>query len=136
MNPLLLIIGIGIGLLGVFQLRKSIRLAKSGIKMEAEIVAVNKRESTSTDEDGSTSTNISYYPIFKFDYNQKSYRVESDFGVGGSRKYSAGKKVNIVFLSDNPEKARIQSFGNSWFMPVVLIAVGVVLAILSFSNPS
>jgi hypothetical protein len=136
MNPLPLLIGAGIGLLGFFQLRKSIKLAKSGIKMEAEVVAVNARESTDVDDDGTTSTSISYYPIFKFDYNQKPYRVESNVGFGSSRKYAVGKNIKIVFLPNEPEKASVQNFGNNWFMPVVLIVVGGIIAVFAFSNPS
>jgi hypothetical protein len=131
-TPLLLIIGLIILVFGIIQLLKTMKLVKNGIKMEAAITDVKKKKSTSQDEDGYTSTTDMYYPVFSYTYNGEEYTKESFVGVSNSRKYKVGNMIKIVFLGDNPEKAKVHSVFNLWFIPVGLLLLSVVFFISAF----
>ncbi len=132
MNPLLLIIGLALLAFGVFQLLKSLKLSKSGIKMEATIVDVLKKKSTSQDEDGYNTTTDMYYPVFSYTYEGETYTKESTVGTSNSRKHNVGGILNIVFMSDKPGDAKIKGFMDLWFMPGLLLLGGMVVLISSF----
>ncbi len=101
--------------------------------MEADIIDVRKRESTSTDEDGNTTSSDMYYPVFRYVYNGEEYTKESNVGNGSSRKYQVGGKFNIVFLDTKPGDAQVRGLFSLWVMPIVLLLVGVLLLISSFT---
>ena len=134
MNYLLFIVAIAVLAFGVFKLVKSFKLSKNGVKMEAEIIEVRKKRQSSTDSDGYTSTTDMYYPVYKYVYEGEEYSKESNVGVSRSRKYKVGDKMNIVFMSDDPQKSEVKSFFSLWITPGVLLLVGVLLLIYSFTE--
>lgn len=134
MNPLLLILGLASLVFGVLQLLKTLKLVNKGIKMEAEIVDVRKKKSTSQDEDGYTSTTDMYYPVFSYTYEGEEYTKESSVGVSNSRKYKVGNMIKIVFLSESPEKAQVRGVLSLWVVPVGLILLSIVFFISSFAS--
>jgi hypothetical protein len=133
MNPLLLIIGLAALIFGIIQLLKTLKLVKNGVKMEATITDVRKKKSTSQDEDGYTSTTDMYYPVFSYTYEGEEYTKESSLGVSNSRKYKVGGKLNIIFLCDAPEKAKVRGLMNLWIVPVGLILLSVLFFISAFA---
>jgi hypothetical protein len=132
MNTPLFLVGLGLLVLGISLLLKNLKLSKNGIQMEAEIVEVLKKRESSTDSDGYTTQTDMYYPVFKYVYKNQEYRKESSFGVSNKRKYKVGNMLNIIFMDDKPDKAKVKSFGNMWIVPVLIIVVGVLLLIGSF----
>jgi hypothetical protein len=134
MNPLLLILGLASLVFGVLQLLKTLKLVNKGVKMEAEIVDVRKKKSTSQDEDGYTSTTDMYYPVFSYTYEGEEYTKESSVGVSNSRKYKVGNMIKIVFLSESPEKAQVRGVLSLWVVPVGLILLSIVFFISSFAS--
>lgn len=132
MNTLFLILGFSVLGFGVFQLLKSIKLSKNGVKMEAKIVDVRKKKSTTTDADGYNTTTDMYYPVFSYTYEGEEYTKESSLGNSNHKKYTVGNTLNIIFMKESPDKARVSSFGNMWFLPGMLILVGVVMLISYF----
>jgi hypothetical protein len=132
MNVLLLIIGLALLVLGIVLIMKNLKLSKNGVKMQAEIVEVMKRKETSTDSDGYTNTTDMYYPVFKYKYKEQEYVIDSNFGVSNKRKYQVGGMLDIVFMDDKPEKAKIKSVGSMWLAPILITLVGILLLIGSF----
>jgi hypothetical protein len=133
MNILLLLVGITLIIGGVFVLVKNIKLIKTGVSMEADIIDVRKKKQTSTDSDGYTTTSDMYYPVYKYTYQGEEFTKESNFGVSNSRKYVKGNKLNIVFMPDTPEKSQVKGGMNLWMMPGILIFVGIVFLISYFA---
>jgi hypothetical protein len=132
MNIILILIGIALLIVGFILLLKNIKLSKNGIKMEADIVDVKKKKQQSTDTDGYTTTTDMYYPVFKYTYEGQEYTKESNMGVSSKRKYKVGGKLNIIFMSDTPEKVQIKNGFNLWFMPILLLGLGVMFIISYF----
>jgi hypothetical protein len=133
MNILLLLVGITLLIGGIFVLVKNIKLIKTGVSMEADIIDVHKKKQTSTDSDGYTTTSDMYYPVYKYTYQGEEFTKESNFGVSNSRKYVKGNKLNIVFMPDTPEKSQVKGGMNLWMMPGILIFVGIVFLISYFA---
>jgi uncharacterized protein (UPF0333 family) len=127
------LVGITLIIGGVFVLVKNIKLIKTGVSMEADIIDVRKKKQTSTDSDGYTTTSDMYYPVYKYTYQGEEFTKESNFGVSNSRKYVKGNKLNIVFMPDTPEKSQVKGGMNLWMMPGILIFVGIVFLISYFA---
>jgi hypothetical protein len=133
MQIFLLIAGLALLAFGVVLLLKNIKLSKNGITMEAEIIDVLKKKQQNTDTDGYSYTSDMYYPVFKYMYEGQEYTKESSLGVSNSRKYVKGGKLNIVFMADQPEKAKIKGAMNLWLIPGILVLVGVAFLISYFA---
>ena len=132
MNVPLLLLSLAILAFAIFQLIRKIKLSKSGIKMEAEIIDVIKKREQSNDSDGYSTTTNMYYPIFKYEYEGQTYEKQSNSGVSNPRKFKVGNMLKIVFMSDKPEKAEVDNL-MGWIIPIVLILVFVVLISMSLA---
>lgn len=132
MNFLVFAIGVAVLIFGIFQLLKGIKLSKSGIKMEADIIDVRKRRDNSTDSEGYSSTTDMYYPVYSYTYKGQEYSKESNVGVSNPRKYQVGGKMSVVFMEDKPEKSEVKGFFGLWIMPIILLLVGISLLIYAF----
>jgi hypothetical protein len=132
MNILILIIGLALLVGGIVLLTKNLKLSKKGISMAAEIVEVIKKRETNTDSEGYTSTTDMYYPVYKYEYKGVKYENKSNVGVGNKRKYKVGETLNIVFMDESPDKAKVKNFLSMWLTPGILIVAGVAILIGSF----
>jgi hypothetical protein len=133
MNILLLLVGVALLIWGIILIVKNIKLSKNGVSMEADIIDVHKKKSQNTDADGYTSTTDMYYPVFRYTYKGEEYTKESSLGVSNSRKYVKGGKLNIVFMADKPDKAKVKGVMNMWLIPAILLLVGVMFIISDFA---
>jgi hypothetical protein len=133
MNILLLVLGAILLALGIVLVVKNIKLFKNGVSMQAEIIDILKKKRKSTDTDGYSTTTDMYYPIFKYTYEGKEYTKESSLGVSNPRKYVKGSRLDVIFMKDTPEKVKIKSVMNLWFIPGLLIFLGVVFLISGFA---
>lgn len=131
MEFLLLIAGVAVLVWGFILLLKNMKLNKKGVKMEAEIIDVRKKQQKSTDTDGYTISSDMYYPVYRYSYEGEVYTQESTLGVSNSRKYKKGENINIVFMPDTPGKPKVRGAFNLWFVPGLLIFLGFVF-IISF----
>lgn len=133
MNIFLPIMGLAILVFGVYKVFKNVKLAKHGIKMEAEIIEVRKKVDYGTDSDGYSSKTDMYYPVYKYTYEGKEYSKESNIGVSNSRKYKVGGMINIIFTKEKPESAEVRTVFNLWILPIIFILVGAMLVVLGFT---
>jgi hypothetical protein len=132
MEILLLFVGIAVLVWGFILLLRNMKLNKNGVKMEAEIIDVRKKQQQSTDVDGYTTSSDMYYPVYRYTYEGEEYTQESTLGVSNSKKYRKGDKINIVFMADKPNKPHIRGAFNLWFLPGLLMFLGIIF-IISFS---
>ncbi|MGW5868593.1 DUF3592 domain-containing protein [Streptomyces sp. NPDC055239] len=68
------------------------------------------------------------YPVVEFtpaDGTPRTFR-----GSAGSNppSYDRGEQVEVLYLADSPEDARINGFASLWLLPVVLGGIGFVMA--------
>jgi len=65
------------------------------------------------------------YPVFQFidARTGKEITVVSTFG-STTMIYGVGQEVNILYDSQNPHNAKIESFWNIWFGPTIVIGLG------------
>jgi hypothetical protein len=133
MEILLLFVGIAVLVWGFILLLRNMKLNKNGVKMEAEIIDVRKKQQQSTDVDGYTTSSDMYYPVYRYTYEGEEYTQESTLGVSNSKKYRKGDKINIVFMADKPNKPHIRGAFNLWFLPGLLMFLGIIFIISFFA---
>jgi hypothetical protein len=129
-----ILFGIGFLGFGIFQFLKTRKLVKNGITMTAKVTDILQKESQSQDEDGYTTTSYSYYPVYEFTTKDgETHTVESKNGFAFKNKFKVGDSVEVIYLEEKPQDATIKKGGNLWFLPVIMIIVGVVFFVLAFT---
>jgi hypothetical protein len=82
---------------------------------------------TSTDSDGNTNTY--YYPVVEFT-TAGGQAVRYQSSTGSSRtSQQVGDVVDMVYAPENPQNARINTFMDIWFLPAMLLGMGVIFAL-------
>ena len=133
MNIPFLLLGLALIVGSVFLYLKNRKLAKEGVHMEADIIDVKMKEQTDTDSEGYTSTSKMYYPVFRYEFKGQEYVKESNVGVGNKRKYSKGDKINILFMPDTPEKAKVKGFFSQYLFSALLLVIGIICLFGAFA---
>lgn len=117
------LLGIGI-LLGAFALYSSTTsfLGKAS-RVEGTVVdLVQSRSNMSSSS--STTESVTYRPVVHFvDLNGNTIEFTSSTG-SNPPSYSRGEQVEVLYLPDEPEKAKINGFFSLWGGPVILGILG------------
>ena len=77
-------------------------------------------------------TNL-YYPVVSYQplNHERLVKFTAKPGVW-SWLYSAGEEVNIIYSPTNPYDAKIKSFWMLWFLPLILVLLGVICLFASW----
>ena len=68
----------------------------------------------------------SYYPIFLFEDQQGNKHSVDSLSGNYPAAYKVGDVVSVIYQTDNPENAEIDTFLNVWIWPMALAGFGVV----------
>jgi len=110
-------------LTGIILLYKNTQFVKNAIKTIGEIVEIS-------DYMGTSSRKKMYSSVVEFQtFNNSSIRFPNP--SSSTTKPEIGKKVEVYYYEDRPEKAKIASVVNLYVLPVVLIALGLLLLFLT-----
>jgi len=112
-------------LTGAILLYKNTQFVKNAIKTIGEIVDVS-------DYMGGTSRKRVYSSIIEFrTFNGTAIRFPNP--SSSSIKPELGRKINVIYHEENPEKAKVDSIFLLYILPVILIALGLLLVVVTFS---
>lgn len=120
--------GLGMFLMSLVQFYENIRLLSSGVKTRGEVVSMTERDRRIGDE---TRGAISRNPTVTFTTEAGeviTFRSE----IGSSSEFEVGDQVTVYYPEDAPESARIVSFLQLWFLPIILFVVGAPVAFVCF----
>jgi hypothetical protein len=113
------VLGVGLLVGGVFAYRSTRAFLSSAVPAEGTIVAYAESRSSEGD--------LAYYPIISF-APKDGPKVEFQSETGGSRRGPLGERVEILYDPRNPHRAEIRSFLALWFVPLLLLALGLGFA--------
>lgn len=128
MNILVLLLGVGLFVLGLFSLKKSLKLTKNGISTMSKVVKVEQR--SGTDEEG-YKTN-SYVPILEYTTEDNHKFTMTGESSKNNRTYKVGDSIKISYDPTNPQTASVHSFSSLWLTPGLILLVGALLMIGAF----
>lgn len=118
---------VGLGILAVAIMTASVRLEllADGVRTEGVVVRLAGG--------GGNSDRSYYYPIVRF--RAASGETFVFRGETGTRPpaFEQGEEVTVIYHSDNPEVAVIDSFWSLWFLPVLFGAFGLVFSGLALA---
>jgi hypothetical protein len=72
-----------------------------------------------------------FYPRVRFSDAAGRFHEFNSKKIRSPPGYTAGEQVQVLYLPDAPETARIGRFSELWFAPVIFGAIGVALAVTS-----
>jgi len=104
---------------GVYLSQEKIEFYTQSTQTEGTVIAIDSRRSGSTNY---------YYPVVSFESEDgNTYSISSETGTSAPYDYETGEKINIRYIKENPQNAKIDSFFELWGMSTILLAVGLVL---------
>ena len=86
-----------------------------------------------------SSDNIDYYPVIEFlDQNNHPHKITGSVG-SNPPAYKRNDKVNLLYLPETPEKAKVEGFFHLWLGSLITFILGIVfsgigLLLFSFSS--
>jgi hypothetical protein len=130
---LLLLSGIVLFGLAVQFYRRTVNFRRTAIKAQATVVDFHAELGPA----GGNDETFHYFPIFMFeDTHGKAHKVRSDIGTRVP-PYEVGSIIPILYDSQNPTDARIDSFTTMWLLAVgcaglgvTTIAIGLIFLVL------
>jgi hypothetical protein len=92
----------------------------------AERKVLSLREIVSHSDVPNQPESITYAPVFTFKAaDGVTYTVSSDTGSSPAG-FAVGETVRVLYQSSDPDEAKIDSFAQLWFMPMVFGFLGLV----------
>ena len=133
MQIILILIGAGLLVGAYLSYQKTRKFIDTAVTTQGTIIEVVAQKSTSTDEDGYSSTTTNYYPVIEFkDQNGKLQKFQASVGVSNKRKWQVQSQLTILYDPQKPEKASIQSFMQLWFTTLLLAIFGLIFLPIGF----
>lgn len=132
MEALIFLISIGCFIAAFFSFKSTRSLLKNGVTVTGRVSRVEREENRSTDENGYTSTNVSYYPYVEFT-DQTGVKTEFKAGVGSSskRKWKVDQAVEVVYDPTGKHKPKIRSGMQLWFGTFIAAFLGVIFLLVA-----
>ncbi|WP_294406870.1 DUF3592 domain-containing protein [uncultured Clostridium sp.] len=128
---LLMSIGITFIIIGIMVFIDKIRLLKSGIKTEGEVIDFQKGLSSYIGEDKQIVYVTVYRPVIRFkDENNEVKIITYDLSES-ERIYNIGDKVNLVYTRNDPDYVEIAEKQIIFSMLCKLISIGIMFIIFS-----
>jgi len=99
-----------------FSLRSEVEFRKGAVSATGTAVGLEP----------SSSTSATYKPVFEFvDQNDRLHRVVGSV-ASNPPAFHRGDEVRVLYRPENPEGARLDSFMESWFLPLIFGGLGTV----------
>ncbi len=100
----------------------TLRFTHAALHTNGTVIAM--REETSSAGDSTTANTTTYAPTFRFRDAAGIEHVMTSNVYQGRGAFHVGDTVPILYLSANPQTARIDSFGQVWGAPCVEGIIG------------
>lgn len=113
-----ILVGIGTLYLTYNEYQEYVELRDSGVETRGRFV--DKRISTSTDDDGDVS--YSYYVIFYFNIGEQGYDIEEQVDEQFYDRADNGEPLKVIYAPDNPRNATIEPVGLGDTMAIGIFA--------------
>lgn len=149
-NIMFTLVGIIFLIIGIFLIRKTNKLKKTGINTTAtvkEIVSTRDLDNSgfiSTSEGGKEGYNTSlnfknqttnmFYPVISFTTKDGKEIIKQSESGSNPSTYKVGQEVKIFYPLENPEKFMIDNFINTKLLPYGIAIMGLILLIVRFFN--
>src|SRR5262245_21502806 len=126
--------GIALLAIGVFVLLRKRRFVAGAARTSGTVVGHEARTTPSHGEDDRTVQQTLYHSIFEFkDARGAQRRVTSPTG-GNPQPYAEGTAVTVLFDPHDPDRAEIESFGQQWLLPAILLGLGTVFTAIAIGS--
>jgi hypothetical protein len=97
----------------------------NGVEVQGTVVRLESHSS-----DGVST----YSPVFSYTIDGQQYEYES-VNSSSPPTHEVGDVETLLYLPNNPEKARQNSFWELWLLPIILCPVSFMMLILSVAIP-
>jgi hypothetical protein len=119
------LVGVGMLVGSGWTMGTTLKFRKSAQTTEGQIVSYDTEVSESR-SNGRTKRTTMYRAIYEYrDLSGTTHQAKAS-SSSSSKGYAVGAKVPVRFMPNNPDDARIDSFMENWFAPLILGGLGIV----------
>jgi hypothetical protein len=111
------------GAFAIPMLRKSYKRATKGVATSGVVTGSQLQR-------GSGAAHYSYYPEVEFQ-TQSGEKISFVASVGSNAEPKLGRKVEVLYFTDNPKDADISSPISSWLFPLFFFLGAIFILLLS-----
>ena len=100
---------------------------------DAKVVDLEKRVSSETRENGTPYTKVTYYPVFEYTIDGKTYRTRGPYGSNRTESFPVGSVQEVGYDPRKPEKIFTEQADNAgrtllWAFFVSGLAIIILIA--------
>lgn len=120
---------VGLGMLwGAWGLSQStLKFKAGGVATEGTVIDFETERSTT---DGKSKT--MYKPVVEYTTTDGNTLTFTTSSSTSSPSYDRGEKVKVLYSKITPERARLDSFMENWFGPLILGCLGVIVTLIGW----
>jgi len=118
---------------GLVKVTKTRRFVAAANSTAGRVVAYKTEVYESTNDTGRAEKHATAYPIVEFkDAKGTQRRVTTSTGSAPA-SFSVGAAVTVLYDRDNPERAEIDSLGELWLLPTILLGGGALFLFIAIA---
>lgn len=120
----ILILGLALFGLGLYFLKERLDFFKHSIQAEGIVIDIEKSGSRGS----KGGSRYSYYPVISFQaLDGNIYTFSPESGTNSYGEYLQGDKLTIMYNTENPQSAKIDSFWERWGIQLTFLIVGLAI---------
>ncbi|AGX42308.1 DUF3592 domain-containing protein [Clostridium saccharobutylicum] len=128
---LLISIGITFIILGIMIFIDKLKLLRTGVRTEGEVVDFEKKIEASISEEKEILYITVYKPIIRFKAENGAIRTITYDAVNSNKIYKIGDKVTLIYKAEELENVEINDIQNIFGVLCKLIAMGIIFIIFA-----
>ncbi|OOM13587.1 DUF3592 domain-containing protein [Clostridium saccharobutylicum] len=128
---LLISIGITFIILGIMIFIDKLKLLRTGVRAEGEVVDFEKKIEASISEEKEILYITVYKPIIRFKAENGVIRTITYDDVNSNKIYKIGDKVTLIYKAEELENVEINDIQNIFGVLCKLIAMGIIFIIFA-----
>lgn len=128
---LLISIGITFIILGIMIFIDKLKLLRTGVKAEGEVVDFEKKIEASISEEKEILYITVYKPIIRFKAENGIITTITYDNVNSNKIYKIGDKVTLIYKAEELENVEINDIQNIFGVLCKLIAMGIIFIIFA-----
>ncbi|AQS09223.1 hypothetical protein CLOBY_13460 [Clostridium saccharobutylicum] len=128
---LLISIGITFIILGIMIFIDKLKLLRTGVRAEGEVVDFEKKIEASISEEKEILYITVYKPIIRFKAENGVIRTITYDAVNSNKIYKIGDKVTLIYKAEELENVEINDIQNIFGVLCKLIAMGIIFIIFA-----
>ncbi|MCB1505596.1 MAG: DUF3592 domain-containing protein [Hyphomicrobiaceae bacterium] len=120
--------GVMMALVGGALLLMTVQAVSKSDRTSGEVVAIEKSHPMPASKGG--APRVTYTPVIEFKAPDGATHRFTSSWHSTEPAYAVGEKVGILYRRDDPSRAFVDSFAETWLLPIIFSGIGLVFTLV------